>query len=178
MPDFKDRITGDVVKIKVTVKGGTKGQIDFMQLGDPPTALHVESYDGEGPVEISAPAKLDGKVYVVAMNYANGSTVGPKDEIGTLSKPIELNGKDLSLEIKIGDEASWFERPDGAPPAPPPPSQAGTTPEAGGPPPDGGPDGGPPPDGGPDGGPPPDGAPPADGGDAPPPGGDAGAAPQ
>ena len=174
MPAFKDRITGDAITLKVTVKGGTKGQIDFMQLGDPPTALHVEAYDGEGPFEIRAPAKLDGDVYVVAMNYANGTTVGPKDDVGTLKKPIELEGKDLSLEIKIGDEASWFERPTDAQPAP-------TNLPGGGGPGAGGPGGGatPPPEGGatppPGGGTPPDGG---AGGDAPPPGGDAGEAPK
>jgi hypothetical protein len=187
-PSFKDLISGDTITVTVNVKGGTKGQIDFMTIGEGPTALHVEPFEGQGPFEITAPAKYDQEVYVAAMNYSNGSSISSEDPVGTSKGSIKLAGKDVKLTIEIGKADDWFTPPGDMPPPPgvgtPPPGGggAGGSPpggEAGGPPP-GGEAGGPPP-GGEAGGPPPGGEAggPPPGGEAggPPPGGDAGAPP-
>lgn len=160
-PSFKDIISGDTITIKVKVKGGTKGQIDFMTIGEGPTALHVEPFEGQGPFEITAPASYDSDVYVAAINFSNGSTISPDDPVGTSFGSIKLAGKPVEVNIEIGKTDDWFVPPGDAPPPP-----GGSPPQAGG-----GNAGGPPP-GGEAGGPPP-------GGEAggPPPGGDAGAPP-
>ena len=185
-PSFKDIISGDTVTITVKVKGGTKGQIDFMTMGEGPTALHVEPFEGQGPVEVTAPANFDQEVFISAMNYANGSTIGAGDPSGSSKEALKLGEKDVSVTIEIGQNGDWFKPPGDVPEAPgaggpPPAGDAGGPPpggDAGGPPP-GGDAGGPPP-GGDAGGPPPGGdaggPPPGDGG-APPPGGNAGAPP-
>lgn len=176
-PSFKDIISGDTITIKVTVKGGTKGQIDFMTMGEGPTALHVEPFEGQGPVEVTAPANFDQDVYISAMNYANGSSIGAGDPSGSSKEAVKLGAKDVAVSIEIGENGDWFkpmgdapEGPGGGLPATGPggPPPAG---DAGGPPPGGDAAGGPPPGG--------DGGAPPPGGDAgaPPPGGDAGAPP-
>jgi hypothetical protein len=180
-PSFKDIISGDTLTITVNVTGGTKGQIDFMTMGEGPTALHVESFEGQGPFEITAPASYDQDVYVAAMNYANGSSIGVDDPLGAAQKPIKLSGKDVTVALEIGKSADWFKPPGDVPP----PQATGSAPPAGGggsaPPAGGGGDAGGPPPGGDAGGPPPggDAGGPPPGGDAggPPPGGDAGGPP-
>ena len=180
-PSFKDIISGDTLTITINVTGGTKGQIDFMTMGEGPTALHVEPFEGQGPFEITAPARYDQDVYVTAMNYSNGNSIGVDDPTGAAQEPIKLQGKDVTLSVEIGKSAEWFKEPSGDMPPPQgaggPPAGGGDAP--GGPPP-GGAAGGPPP-GGDAGGPPPggDAGGPPPGGDAggPPPGGDAGAPP-
>ena len=163
---FKDIISGDTITIKVTVKGGTKGQIDFMTMGEGPTALHVEPFEGQDPVEVTAPANYDQEVYISAMNYANGSSIGAGDPSGSSKKALKLGAEDVSVTIKIGENGDWFEPPGDMPEGaggPPPATNAGGPPpggDAGGPPPGG--DGGAPPPGGDAGAPPPggdDGAP-------------------
>jgi len=176
VPAFKDHITGESITITVNVKGGKKGQIDFMLTGENPTALHVEPFEGEGPFEIEAPAKLDDAIHVLALNYGNGESLGQGDEIGALAKPLKLKGSDVTISLTMGEDPPWLEKMDGdqaPPPKPPPPSAGGkkvphTAPGTG-------PEGGQPAGGDKA---PADGAPPADGaGGGPPPGGDAGAPP-
>ncbi len=170
-PSFKDIITGDTITITVNVKGASKGQVDFMTMGEGPKALHVEPFSGSGPITVTAPAMYDGEIYIAAMNYQNGTSIGVGDEFGTIDKPVKFEGKDLKVSIEIGTKASWFKDPADEPPPP----NAGAGQPAGTPP--QGAAGGPPPGGE---GPPPNGdAPPPGGGDAPPPppGGDAGAPP-
>ncbi len=111
------------VTLKVKVVGGTVGQIDFMTIdGEFPKALHVHPFEGEGPHEITAPATLGEPLYMGAMNYANGKTIGQGDEMGLYKEAIKLSGKDLSLTVKIGDKADWMpEPPEGADQKPPKP---------------------------------------------------------
>jgi|GEM_PF-2973957 len=175
-PSFKDIISGDTITITVNVKGGTKGQIDFMTIGEGPTALHVEPFEGQGPFKVTAPANYDQEVFIAAMNFANGATISPDDPVGTTTKALKLGAKDIKVDVEIGKTADWFVPPGDAPPPP----GAGTPPQGGGGAGGDAPAGGPPP-GGDAGGPPPggDGGAPPPGGDAggPPPGGDAGAPP-
>ncbi len=143
-PKFADIASDERIQVEVTIKGGTKGQIDFAVVDEMPKAVHVEPFDGPGPHRIEAPAVYGQPIYVGAVNYANGESMAPGDEMGQLAEPIELDGTPLKLTIEMGQMAEWpgFGPADGEagePPGPPPPSGAappppgGAAPAAGGP---------------------------------------------
>lgn len=155
---FSRFITGDqkTVKLTVTVEGASAGQIDVVTLSEKdgvtaPTVLHLESFSGTGPVVITAPATYADPLYISAMvrvEKAGKDTPPPsgpppmdKSGLGGIAEPVRLDGKDLSVTVKMGSVPKWLEKlqsqaempvppPEGGAPGGPPPTGAAPPPPA------------------------------------------------
>ncbi len=155
------------VKIDVDIEGVDDGQIDFQTFdkdGDRWTVrlVHTDRFKN-GHYEVEAPAHFDQPIYVSAFKEPPGKEgQGVAEVSGALPEPIELNGEDVHITVKMGQKADWTSRaapsPDAALPNPPggeggqagapagpPPEGAAPPPEGAAPPPEGA--AGPPPEG-------------------------------
>jgi hypothetical protein len=132
---------GATVKIRGTLKGGTKAQVDFTAVTETngqkvPEILQIVQVT-DGTFEVEAPATYDREIWVSASVDEKGDGITPDDPGGLAEKPVKLAGKDVTVEIKIGKEwATKLPWSMGEPPAggmppggaavPPPPDAAAT----------------------------------------------------
>lgn len=112
--------TGDAsVTITVAVDGfSPDAELQIVELvkGDfgmvRPRVVHIEPLKGRQTLEIAAPAKLPGKFYALVME---GEL--PNSKVSGAEQSLSLNGKDLSLKISAGQQATWMSQlPLGPPP--------------------------------------------------------------
>jgi len=99
------------VTVTVQVTGGSQGTVEFQTQKEVDghaqvRALHVEEYGSSGKASVTAPATWAVPIYVVAAEHGDDPNRLVR---GGLDEPIQLDGKDLSLEVAIGHEPKWLE---------------------------------------------------------------------
>lgn len=114
-PGFASLVTdGKTVTISGTVKGATKAQIDFTTITERdgqkfPSVIEVVQTT-DGTFKVSAPASYAGEIWVTATVDAAGDGPTPDDKGGIAASAVQLNGKDVTVDVTISDDADWFKK--------------------------------------------------------------------
>ena len=99
----------ETVAVSVQAKGfGPDAELHILQMvtGDfgelAPRVVHIESLEGRESATFQAPAKLDGEFYAIVMEGEP-----PNNTVSSIDGVITLDGKDISLSVNKGDQATW-----------------------------------------------------------------------
>lgn len=129
---------GKSVTISGTIEGAKEVQVDFTAVdessGTPrPKALEILKVT-DGKFSVKAPATYEATIYVTAIQDATGN--GPTaDDVQGGGNAVKLDGKDVTVTIKMGEMTAEAKKLFSAPPEmpagnsqPPPPEGAAPTP--------------------------------------------------
>lgn len=102
---------GATVKIRGTLKGATKAQVDFTAVTDldgqkAPEILQIVQVT-DGTFEVEAPATFDREIYITASADEKGDGISP-DDPGGMAAPVQLTGSDVTVEITVGTDGVWM----------------------------------------------------------------------
>ena len=99
----------ETVAVSLQAKGfGPDAELHLLRMVDgdfgesAPQVVHIESLEGRESVTFQAPAKLEGAFYAIVMEGEP-----PDNTVSSIEGVITLDGKDISLGVSKGDQATW-----------------------------------------------------------------------
>ncbi len=98
LSSFDGLLEGETITISVNVSGVDQGQIDFAEMIDArPMVLHVQTFEEQGVVSVTAPASYKAPLFVSAMGHGEDRKVSDAVE-------IVLDGTDLQVSLVVDQE--------------------------------------------------------------------------